>query len=43
MECGLGFCDLVHNYGHFITLVLHNFGWPLYIKNLKNLSANNLN
>ena len=26
MECGLGFRDLVHNFGHFITLVLHNFG-----------------
>ena len=31
MECGLGFWDLVHNYGHFITSVLHNFGSALYI------------
>ena len=31
MECGLGFWDLVHNYSHFITSVLHNFGSALYI------------
>ena len=30
MECGLGFQDLVHNFGHFITSVLHNFGSALY-------------
>ena len=30
MECGLGFKDLVHNFGHFITSVLHNFGSALY-------------
>ena len=30
MECGFGFRDLVHNYGHFITSVLHNFGRALY-------------
>ena len=32
MECGLGFWDLVHNYSHFITSVLHNFGSALYIQ-----------
>ena len=31
MECGLGFRDLVHNYSHFITSVLHNFGSALYM------------
>ena len=31
MECGLGFQDLVHNFGHFITSVLHNFGSALYL------------
>ena len=30
MEGGLGFRDLVHNYSHFITSVLHNFGSALY-------------
>ena len=30
MECGFGFQDLVHNFGHFITSVLHNFGSGLY-------------
>ena len=30
MECGFGFQDLVHNFGHFITSVLHNFGSALY-------------
>ena len=33
MGCGLGFRDLVHNYGHFITSVLHNFGRALYMNN----------
>ena len=32
MECGLGFWNLVHNYGHFITSVLHNFGRALYFR-----------
>ena len=32
MEYGLGFQDLVHNFGHFITSVLHNFGSALYFE-----------
>ena len=35
MECGLGFRDLVHNYSHFITSELHNFGSALYVDELK--------
>ena len=31
MECGLGCQDLVHNFGNFITSVLHNFGSALYV------------
>ena len=36
MDCGLGFWDLVHNYGHLITSVLHNFGSALYVISLRN-------
>ena len=37
MECGFGFGDLVHNYGHFITSILHNFDRALYYKNIKKI------
>ena len=37
MECGLGFRDLVNNFGHFITSVLHNFGRALYLNIFSNL------
>ena len=36
MECGLGSQESVHNFGHFITSVLHNFGSALYIRITKN-------
>ena len=38
MECGFGFQDLVHNFGHFITSVLHNFGSALYLNCNKRFS-----
>ena len=44
MECGLGFQDLVHNFGHFITSVLHNFGSALYMNsNSESKILNNSN